>query len=218
MASYYLGACVLLNLYLEKSTPDLAALTGLVTGFTGWVKNDGLPFILIVSMVVLLTALKKKNWIALPAFALGMLLPMAAILVYHQFLAAPSNIIGSGSEILTRALDPARFTTVLFFFLQQIYGFGVPGTGYALILLVILLIGGIDLKNRNALVIASIFVMQYAAYFAVYLITPLPLEWHLGTSMPRVFAHLAPLLAFSVFSLLPQQNLFSFKRKPTSSL
>lgn len=211
MAAYYLGASVLISLYLDDGTPSLATLAGLIAGFTGWVKNDGIPFILITSAIMFLVSFKKKSVTGIAHFVLGLFLPLAVIFIYHEFLAAPGNIVTNGSEMWLRLLDPSRFQTVLNYFIWQLYSFGDPDLGYALILLGILLIGGIDTKNKTALIIASIFVLQYAAYFAVYLVTPLPLAWHLGTSMARVFAHIAPLLAFAVFSLLPQQDLFQFK-------
>lgn len=211
MAAYYLGASVLISLYLVDETPSLATLAGLIIGFTGWVKNDGIPFILITSAIMLFTSFQKRRLSGIVYFVSGLLLPLLIIFIYHEFLAASGNIVTNSSEMWLRLHDPLRFKTVLNVFIGQLYYFGAPGVGYALVLLVLLLVGGIDIKNRNGLIVASIFILQYASYFAVYLITPLPLEWHLGTSMSRVFAHLAPLLAFTVFSLMPRQDLFPFK-------
>jgi hypothetical protein len=211
MAAYYLGASVLISFYYCDEEPGLATLAGLLAGFSSWVKNDGIPFLLITSGIMLLISFRKRNVAGVIGFALGLALPLAAVFTYREFLAVPGNIVTSVNDMLPRLLDPARFQTVLFFFIEQTYYFGSPAHAYTLILLAILIIGGVDIGNENALFIASIFLMQYAAYFAVYMITPLTLTWHLNTSMSRVFVHIAPLLAFSVFSLLRAQNFPLFK-------
>ncbi len=217
LAAYYLSAAVLISFYYSEEEAGLAALAGVFAGFTGWVKNDGLPFTLITFMVMLLISLRKKDASGILRFAMGMAIPVIVIVTYHQFLAAPGNIVAGPNDMLPRLLDMSRFQTVLVFFIQQTYYFGSPANAYAITLLAILLIGGIDTRNVNALFSASIFLLQYAVYFAVYLITPLDLTWHLNTSMPRVFSHIAPLLAFAVFSLLRAQNFSLFKPGSTSA-
>lgn len=214
MAAYYLGAGVLISLYHRDEEPGLATLAGLLAGFSGWVKNDGTPFVLITSLMMLVMSLRKRDATGIIRFVIGLALPLAVVLTYREFLAASGNIVTSAGDMLPRLLDADRIRTVLVFFLKQTYLFGSPAYAYTLILLAILLVGGVDFRNENALFIALIFLLQYAAYFAVYLITPLDLLWHLNSSMPRVFVHIAPLLAFAVFSLVREQNLFPLKQQP----
>jgi hypothetical protein len=44
----------------------------------------------------------------------------------------------------------------------------------------------------------------YAAYSLVYAGTPLPLEWHIGTSAERVLLQAWPALLIAVLALVPQ--------------
>lgn len=208
MAAFYIATTVMISIYYSDEHPGLAILAGMLAGFSSWVKNDGQPFVLSTIVVMMLISLKKRNLSGLLQFALGLLIPLTTGFTYRHFLAAPGNIVTSASDMLPKLLDPVRIQTVFIFFLKQTFFFSNPAYAYTLILLAILLLGGIDTKSTNAFFTMLIFLMQYAAYFAVYLITPLDLGWHLKTSMPRVFAQIAPLLVFAIFNLLKERNLF----------
>jgi hypothetical protein len=55
---------------------------------------------------------------------------------------------------------------------------------------------------------AAILILMVTGYFAVYLLTPLPLEYHLATSLNRLYLQLWPSLIFLFFMLAsaPQEN------------
>ncbi|MBI5839728.1 MAG: hypothetical protein HZB19_06470 [Chloroflexi bacterium] len=211
MAAFYLGAGVLISLYLQTGTPGLAALAGLIAGLPSWAKNDGIPFAIITAIIMFLVSFKRRDAAAIVRFVLGLALPLAVVAIYHEFLASPGNVVANGSEMLLRLQDPSRLRTVLEFFIRETSWFGSPASGYVLILLAILVVGGIDLGNENSRIIPFVFLSQYAVYFAVYLVTPLPLEWHLGSSLQRVLVHLIPLLTFTVFSLLRKHDFSLFQ-------
>jgi hypothetical protein len=57
---------------------------------------------------------------------------------------------------------------------------------------------------REERLLLTAIALQWLAYLWVYLTTPYPLRWHIGTSWERVLTQLVLLLAFLAFSqLLP---------------
>ena len=165
--------------------------------------------------MMLVMSLRKRDATGIIRFVMGLAIALIGSCTYHQFLAAPGNIVDGAGDMLPRLLDMTRFQTVLVFFLKQTYLFGSPAYAYAIrFSLRSCSSEGLTSGMRMHFHCPSIFLLQYAAYFAVYLITPLDLLWHLNSSMPRVFVHIAPLLAFAVFSLVREQNLFPCSNSP----
>jgi hypothetical protein len=208
---YYLATGVLVCLYLHTESSGLVTLAGLTAGFSAWTKNDGIPFVIITSLVIVMISVHKRQKITAVRFFQGLVTPMAALGVYKIFFAAPGNIIANGSALLARLLDFSRFRIVLEFFISNTFSFGGPPVGYVWILLIFAIIGGINLGDRNSSYIALMLFLQYAVYFTIYLITPLDLKWHLASSGGRVLMHLFPLYIFVVFIYLRRSNISLFQ-------
>jgi len=55
-------------------------------------------------------------------------------------------------------------------------------------------------KNRKGLwMLTLLLLLTFAGYFAIYLITPHPLEWHLKYSVDRLMFHLFPMYLLIIF-------------------
>lgn len=211
VAVYYLSTGALVSLYLQTDSLGLVRLAGFMAGFSAWTKNDGLPFVMITTLTILIISIQKKQKNVAISFFQGLATPMAAVGVYKIFFAAPGNIVANGNAMLDRLQDFSRFQVVLEFFASNIASFGYPPVGFIWILLALLLVGGINVGDRNSGYIAFILVLQGAVYFAVYLITPLDLKWHLASSGGRVIMHLIPLFIFVAFNYLRPSNPLAFQ-------
>jgi hypothetical protein len=63
----------------------------------------------------------------------------------------------------------------------------------------------------------SVFFML-GGYFMIYLITPLNLQWHIETSIWRLFLQLWPTIIFSFFLMVATpEELFLKKSKPAAA-
>jgi hypothetical protein len=51
--------------------------------------------------------------------------------------------------------------------------------------------------------LAALPALQFLGYFAVYVLTPHDLVWHMGTALTRLILHLSPAILFLFFCALP---------------
>ena len=188
---------------LERAwKPDrlgLLALAGFTAGCAAWVKNEGLLFLVVTSGVVLLPAVKApaaglRRW---TAFVAGALLPLMVILWFKLTIAPSNDIFGNrhSSEMLEKIADPSRHAMILHNFSQTFWTFGDWLLSPALVIVIYVAIFGIDRKmvrNTGWLQGLSICVLTLAGYYVTYLVTPMDLQWHLNSSLPRLYLHLWP--------------------------
>jgi len=138
----------------------------------------------------------------------GAALP-AAVLAYLKFFLAPASDLFAGQtslSLMERLSDPARYGLTLEYTLKALAGFSPIGLSNLPVLLIALI--GLALlfpakEKREGLRLllypAALVLLQGAGYFAIYLITPHDLIWHLRTAMDRLIFHLTPAAALLVF-------------------
>ncbi len=180
---FFLATMVLFTLHerARKATPGLLTLTGMAAGFSAWIKNEGLLFLVaaIASHGAVIIALKgwKTYLRQMLSFALG-LLPVLIIIAYFKITLAPSNDLLSG-----------------FYFGEWYHLIGIPP-----ILGVYLLGVGVKtnaedrLPTLYALLVLS---LTLTGYFLVYVATPHDLLWHLRYSLDRLLLQLWPSFIFT---------------------
>lgn len=169
-------------------------VAGAAAGLAAWTKNEGLLFAAALPAGHLVAGRRRGAralarelaWLALGA------LPAAAALLWFKTHLAPPNDLVAGQGLhatLGRAVDPARWGTILGFLAR-----------HALKLPVYLLAGWLALTGlapgarRDPALQAALVVLALLGlgYLAVYLVTPLPLEWHLDSSLSRLLVQLWP--------------------------
>jgi hypothetical protein len=217
---FILAGIVLLYLAIQNNSNSLFALSGLMTGLAGWVKNEGL-LVIVVSLVVLFffCIKQQKSLKSFLRFCAGLLFPTLVITYFKVALAPPSDLfVGSLSENFAKFIDPTRYGLILKASLNQILYFGNWPFSLVISLLIYGLVLGFHLPedSRKAFWLAlAIIVMQLLGYIGVYLITPHDLAWHLGTSFGRTVMQVFPSLLFLFFISLKDFGIKSRSKEAT---
>lgn len=207
LAYFCLATAVLIYLYVLHRKPALIVLAGITAGLGAWMKNEGSVFVLGAGLALLIAFLREKPWRILLWYVLGLAIPMAVVFYFKLFLAPPSDVLSNApSRSLMQIVDPSRHLEILRYFGTQLLIFGdwlflgLP-VSVILVLLVYLVLAREPLsKERTPMLVAALimFAVQVLGYYAVYVITPYDLTWHLTTSVSRVFLQVFPLMAFFV--------------------
>ncbi len=201
LSLYILCTAALICLYRMRSSESrgLLVLAGFTAGCAGWVKNEGLLFLVVVGLVLLLPVLWEPSVTLrrFAAFACGGFLPLLVIVWFKMAVAPPNDIFGYRhySEIMQKLSDPSRHLTIFQNFSRTFWSFGEWLVHPAVFVLLYVALHGIDRKTaHNAGWLQSVLIwgLVVAGYYAVYVITPMDLQWHLDSSLPRLYLHLWP--------------------------
>ncbi len=210
-------AIVLLCLHEEGSHgPGLLGLAGLMAGLAAWTKNEGLLFLSAIVLARMLVFFRREGWKSCWRQMAPMLLaafPVLLVLGYFKLRVAPAGDLFSGADsILHEVLTPDRYWAIVKWYGKQFMRFGhwllIPGT--VVLAAYYFLVGKHPIPDRpgiRSLVLA--IVLTLAGYFAVYVITPYDIYWHLRFSLNRLFLQLWPSAIFLFFMVVrtPEQAL-----------
>lgn len=217
---FYLATIVLLTFARMEMRlrPVLYVLTGVAAGFSAWSKNEGLLFIVCLFMSQL-TLLPSKGFRALfhelKYIAAGILPTLILIIYYKFFIAAPNDIVNAqGQSTLIKLTDISRYKLISQWFLDVVSTFGKWNlTIYNVnIIWLLFLIGalytGVDFKKYRASLIPNLtlVLLMLLGFFFIYVITPLDLNFHLSTSLHRLYFQLFPSFIFLYFISLKNTN------------
>lgn len=197
----YLILCAGGFMLLHLSHPEIgtAILSGFFAGLVAWTKNEGLPFIFIISLAWLVIGMRVE-WKSFRNYLLGLLPPTAIVFLFKLFL-APSNDIVSGAEsVFENLLDFQRYMKIIDWGGSALAKLGGgPISLTAIILVYMLIVGRAKERVPGHWIVGGIILAQLLVYMAIYLITPHDLEWHLKTSLSRLFLHVFPLTMLWLF-------------------
>ena len=203
-----------------ENRPGTVILAGLAAGLCAWTKNEGLLFFVIVAGSLFCTTACSKGWgssLRRTAWFLAGALPILMIVVYFKTALAPTNDLLAGfsvSATSAKLFDLGRYVQIAraFFvtgisFTQGLIDIRVgmhlnPGPVNILLLAVYMMIAGMHIDQRDKtglLQTAIVLLLTAAGYFFVYVLTPLDLNYHLMTSLNRLFLQLWPGVIFIVF-------------------
>jgi hypothetical protein len=208
----YQGADTLLSLFIllavitahqseNKNSPKLLFLTGIIAGFAGWVKNEGLAFTLLFSIGMLWQYCRSPK--SLWPYIAGLILPLTIIIIFKIGYAPSNDIIhGQGHNTLSHLTDFTLYKLTATFFahnLRQLYP--LPFIITALVII----------RDYKRLLDAHLFILlaMLGVYFITFLITPRALQWHLETASERLFMQLFPAFVYVLLSLLGSNRLYS---------
>jgi hypothetical protein len=200
--------------------PGPVILAGLAAGLCAWTKNEGLLFLLIAAAVTACSAAFAGGWkhaFRRMAWFLSGALPALLSVLYFKLRLSPVNDLVAGSSpasALIKLLDWERYAEIAKAFVITGISFtqglvdvrtGITlnlGPVNILLLISYLLLTGIriDEKYRAAFLQgAAVLILMLAGYFSVYVLTPLDLNYHLITSLNRLFLQLWPGAVFLFF-------------------
>ena len=221
-----LGLLALADQQEPRSRRGLVVLAGLALGLATWTKNEGILYLVCATGA---HAFVTARWHAVRAAAgeVGRLMagaaPLLAILAYHRATMPLGWVLQQQSvDALTRrALAPERYAMIGGALLRGSLDLGGWVVSVVALLILCALAWGIRVAptdrisaTRTALTLA----LALLGVLSVYVVTPLPLEWQLGTSLPRLLTQLWPAVVL-LFGLVVQSPTVSGDpiRPPTLS-
>jgi len=208
LAYLMLAAGGLTFLYLQTKEVRIAILAGLMIGLGSWAKNEGLAAILGISLIWVLTALKKEGRLAFWNYIFGLAFPLLVVFLFKLFLAPSNDLISAGGSSLGKILDFGRYVTILQKAGEMLLNLsGIPLPLIGLIILIMMLTGRSAVHVNGMWMFGVVIGLQLAIYFGIYVLTPLDLTFHLKTSLDRLFLHILSMAFLWLFSWLrsPQE-------------
>lgn len=210
LALYILSTVVLLaqnkKFLSERSNLILAGLT---SGFALWTKNEGLLFLLVLILVF-----SYRNWIKKITKLKYFIIGIAPILfVYLSFkIGFPfKNDLFSRIELskaIAQILDIERHKLISYRFSRLIKDILQVAWPFLPILFLITTKKCIKLnqlkKNIKFFLVPSITLL---GYYCIYLISYVDLNWHLQTSLYRLFIQIIPSFLFAIGISIDSDNI-----------
>lgn len=209
LAFFILATAILIHLYVIHEKPGLIVLAGMTAGLAAWTKNEGGLFVFAAALGLALAFLPQQPWRMLRWYLLGLAVPLVIVAYFKMFLAPPSDVLSNdASRSIQQALDASRHVEVLGFFGREFLLFGgwkisTLAIGILPVLLIYFLLfhASIEKSRRNVYIAwMTILAIQALGYYAIYLITPYDLAWHLQYSAQRIIVQIFPLVTFMILS------------------
>ncbi len=195
LAYFILASAILMYFFTLVNDYPLLALSGFMAGLCGWTKNEGLIFIA-VSVVALMIASPSNFKKALAYYLAGLFLPLAVI-GYFKLLAPPNDLMAtSDGGLFAKLLDLSRYEMILKSFATDILK---PPAIFLFVYFLIMGFSAYHTQRRGFLTLVALLVLQLLGYGFVYIITPYDLSWHLMTSQARLLFQVIPLAVFICF-------------------
>ena len=211
---YYLATIIIYCIYHFEHEKSLhyIFLAGIMAGFATWTKNEGILFLLIVILTRFVIRFPhdglRRFLKEMSVFLCGAA-PIILLVIYFKIKFAPSNdiISGQGFQVtLSRLLDINRYLVVGKAFINEFYNM----LHYRVIFIPLFIIfwGFSSNKHNRRGIQNTIYILSFilVGYFMVYIITPHDLNWHLKTSLRRLFLQLLPSAIFLFFMAIANPN------------
>lgn len=203
------SAAVLFYGFLKDRSPGLLVLCGLLAGFSAWVKNEGILFIGVLTMVCIIAAsIRMMEWKALRFFLAGLVLPLLVVLAYKRLVAWESDLFSSTGFPYLQLVDVSRWLLIAKSFMIRTFNYVNTPVSMMIILLVYMLLVGFDrAETKTGLLLFLLPAGQLMGYALIYLVTPHDLQIHINTSINRLIYHLFPLWTLWLLASLRSPNL-----------
>ena len=201
LSAYILSTIALIVLYdYEASKPKgLIVLAGFMAGCAAWTKNEGVPFMLLTAGILCLSVFRRPSMTLrrFGGFAVGLLLPLAAIAYFKLTAARPTDLFEArnSAELMAKIMDPQRYIFILKGFRHTLRVFGGWIFNPVFLILPFIALSGVDrsiLKSFSWRAGVAIVVLLQLTYFAIFVITPLDLTYHIDSALDRLLLHCWP--------------------------
>ncbi|HEY2382247.1 MAG TPA: hypothetical protein VGK48_13800 [Terriglobia bacterium] len=198
---FFLASLALIAIYFEhESEPEsrrIMMLAGFLAGCSAWTKNEGIVFIIALSIALLMPVIHKsaETLRRVLAFGAGAAVPLIVVIVFKATNNVQNYIIAYHEGKLQLMLHLDRHEMILSYLGKYIFSSGGWAISPYIPLLALILAWGFQRRifksdGWRTLLITLLFVC--AGYYFVYLTTPADLKWHIETSMERLFLQLWP--------------------------
>lgn len=201
LSFYFLATLALICLHArsQRKGKSILVLAGFTAGCAAWTKNEGLLFVAVVCLAMLIPIVFRRSAISerFAPFAAGLALPLAVILVFKWTVPVQNDLIENQSyaTAIQRLTDTSRYTFIASYFLNTFGTFGTWSITPFIPLFLYIATRGIDrqmIKDQGYRVALATLALVLIGYFLVYVNTPLDLRDHLDSSFFRLAIHLWP--------------------------
>lgn len=205
----FLGSLILINRYLADQDRSILKLLGLVTGLSAWVKNEGLLFFCVVTAILASESFLRQRRLQdvkefLRDYVVGALPALIVLLVFKLGYAPANDLFEKGLNLA----EKLTFSRIKFIFIvmwiklflfgewdQMVFSLFNP----PVLMIAYFLFNGVCNKNRAGTVCLLILLLMLVGYFAVFVISPHDIQWHLKTACNRLYLQLWPGFVFAFF-------------------
>ena len=212
MGFFILSTAVLLTLSEATAGTEesrgLLSLAGLTAGFAAWTKNEGMLFVLAAVVALAATTLSKRGFrdsVRTLGFFLFGLIPVLLVILYFKVRYAPPNDLFGSHDLgpfLARLRDSHRYALIARAFGNELLRWG---NGLTAVFVIYLVARGVTSRRPHPTFVSAGFialVLMFVGYFFVYVLTPMDLIWHLGTSLERLLLQMWPTFLFLLFLVI----------------
>jgi hypothetical protein len=219
LSFYYIATLALF--VMQDINPDnyaISLLAGVMAGFACWTKNEGFLFLMSIIAARLIQTLvqanKKTNFKQLCYMVVGSSTILAIVLFFKYEMAPVVDLFMKQNlnNVIDKLIDLSRYMIVLNEFFKTILH-EIPM--FILVIIYPLYSGiSIDPKMKGSLLTIFLTVIfMGGGYFAIYIITPYDLQWHLKTSLSRLLMQLWPSFILAVFLMTRGSEMVSSEKK-----
>ncbi len=199
----------------QKPRSGMFMIASLIA-LAAWTKNEGQLVCLICTLwfipIVIFTRWRRDWNHLLIAYALGLLLPITAVIVTKSLPETGNDLFQNQtiSTLFSRLSDVSRIHAISSYWatiIQQHYLRPLLAISAAALTLILThRVSQTDMLQRlfKASLILIPCIGTLVGYFTIYLITPHDLQWHLTTSFNRIFSHVYPGLLMGIVMLIPK--------------
>jgi len=201
LALYYWLATAWLCVWMQTPQYPFLLLGAIFLGLTGWIKNEGLPLMLLNGCALVAYLLARRRSGRVRTLRTALLFSGAAMVflppwffLQHSLGLESDLSIPPLANLPSQALQ--RFWPIAKAFGRELFAPVAIFTKWNLAWYLLALV--VVFYNRNiwqswlrypALLMAG----QVMVYVGVYIITPYKVDWHMATSLDRLFLHFYPL-------------------------
>jgi len=204
-ACLLLASAALLAARLRPTPGPTAELAGLVLGLLAWTKNEGLLWAGLALALFALTDRRAARRDA-PRLAFGIAPGLVALALYKLAWAPDRGLSASGflaGEALGRLADGERWRVIGAALVERLdptagpFPWGLAWLFLALATVGLRFLPGVPTSAEGRF-LGRLALAALACVPGIYALTPLPLVWHLGTSLDRLLLQLYPLALAAV--------------------
>jgi hypothetical protein len=196
LGSFMLAALVMV--VMANAAPQARGcwiLAGICAGGAAWTKNEGLLFAAALAGVVMLHLWRNKSAGVTRSFFVALTVGLIPVLYFKIHLAPESDLLSaSRGSWPAKVLEPARHAMIMAALWRDLGRFGEWQIAPWLVLTLPLLAWRLQRRLGSAERLIPILIgLMLAGYYAVYLVSPQDLAWHLENSLVRLLLQLWPL-------------------------
>jgi hypothetical protein len=208
-ADLLVGFYSLLALVLLAHAPlssSRVVCAGAACGFAAWTKNEGLIVAIVLPVLTVLASWRARGRSEAATvaadFAIG-LGPLVVLIALFKMLLAPENDVVTGvfsPGAFSYWMDPVRVTFVLREMARGLWHWG--GWPWVPAIVAVVLVAAIPKPPERSVTAAApplavaLLATQLLSFFAVYVMTPHSVAWHVATSWSRLIAQLWPTMVW----------------------